>query len=312
MKRIRIVVNAGALLLVSALATMTGAAQKMPVFVSIAPQAYFVNKIGEGLVETWVMVEPGAQPHTYEPRPKQMIALSRAKIYFTVGTEFESVWLDRFKAVNPNLKIVHTDADIKKFPMEEVHYQEDEKEDHPGPSSKEVPKSKHEQQHVHGIKDPHTWLSPPLALLQSRAVLCALVTEDPAHRAMYEANYRRLAVEILDLDAEIRNIIHGKGKKIRFMAFHPAWGYFARAYGLEQIAVEVEGKEPKPSQLKELIERAKEKNIKVVFVQPQFSTRSADTIAKALGGHVAFADPLASDWAKNLKDLAVEFESALR
>ncbi|MBI4776885.1 MAG: zinc ABC transporter substrate-binding protein [Deltaproteobacteria bacterium] len=312
MRRIRLAMNTAALLLILASPTITGAAQRMPVFVSIAPQAYFVNKIGEGLVETWVMVEPGAQPHTYEPKPKQMIALSRAKIYFAVGIEFETVWLDRFQAVNPDMKIVHTDADIRKFPMEEEHHPHDEKEDRTGGPSMEAPKTTHDQQHTHGVSDPHTWLSPPLALLQSRAIVCALVAEDPAHRDTYEANYRRLSVEILDLDAEIRNIFVGKQRKIEFMVFHPAWGYFARAYGLEQIPVEVEGKEPKPLQLKELIERAKAKNIKVVFVQPQFSTRSADTIANALGGHVAFADPLASDWAKNLRDLAVKFESELR
>ena len=290
MRRIRIAVNAGAFILVLALATITDAAQRIPVFVSIAPQAYFVNKIGEGLVETWVMVEPGAQPHTYEPRPKQMIALSKARIYFAVGIEFETVWLDRFKAVNPAMTVVHTDADIRKFPM----------------------KADHDEQHAQGTTDPHVWLSPPLAALQSRAILYALVKKDPAHGAIYEANYRRLAMEILDLDAEIRGRFVGKGKNLEFMAFHPAWGYFARAYGLEQIPVEIEGKEPKPLQLKELIEHAREKHIRVVFVQPQFSIRSADTIAKALGGNVAFADPLAADWAKNLRDLAAKFESVLQ
>ena len=312
MRRIRIAVNAGAFILVLALATITDAAQRIPVFVSIAPQAYFVNKIGEGLVETWVMVEPGAQPHTYEPRPKQMIALSKARIYFAVGIEFETVWLDRFKAVNPAMTVVHTDADIRKFPMKAAHHEPREKEDGAAASSIGDPGPDHDEPHAHGTTDPHVWLSPPLAALQSRAILYALVKEDPAHRDIYEANYRRLAMEILDLDADIRGRFVGKGKNIEFMAFHPAWGYFARAYGLEQIPVEVEGKEPKPLQLKELIEHAREKHIKVVFVQPQFSIRSADTIAKALGGHVAFADPLAADWAKNLRDLAAKFESELQ
>ena len=162
MRRIRIAVNAGAFILVLALATITDAAQRIPVFVSIAPQAYFVNKIGEGLVETWVMVEPGAQPHTYEPRPKQMIALSKARIYFAVGIEFETVWLDRFKAVNPAMTVVHTDADIKKFPMKAAHYQPHEKEDGAGASSIGDPGPDHDEQHAHGTTDPHVWLSPPL------------------------------------------------------------------------------------------------------------------------------------------------------
>jgi zinc transport system substrate-binding protein len=97
-----------------------------------------------------------------------------------------------------------------------------------------------------------------------------------------------------------------------FMVFHPAWGYFARTYGLEQIAVEMEGKEPKPADLKRLIRHARERGIKVIFVQPEFSTKSAEAIAKAIGGKVVLANPLALDWANNLKEIASEIKAALK
>jgi zinc transport system substrate-binding protein len=96
------------------------------------------------------------------------------------------------------------------------------------------------------------------------------------------------------------------------MVFHPSWGYFAHAYGLKMVPIEIEGKEPKPAQLRELIEHARENGIKFVFVQPQFSARSAKLIAGEIGGQVVFADPLAEDWADNLRGVARKFETALR
>jgi zinc transport system substrate-binding protein len=99
---------------------------------------------------------------------------------------------------------------------------------------------------------------------------------------------------------------------MRFMVFHPAWGYFAQAYGLRQVPIEVEGKAPKPAQLMALIDHARESGIRVVFVQPQFSTKSAALIAQEIGGQVAFADPLAEDWPQNLRQVAEKFRAALR
>ncbi len=99
---------------------------------------------------------------------------------------------------------------------------------------------------------------------------------------------------------------------MKFIAFHPAWGYFADAYGLEQVPVEIEGKEPKPAQLKELIRSAREDNIKVIFAQPQFSAKNAKVIAGEIGGEIIFADPMAYEWLENLKDVADKFRDALK
>jgi zinc transport system substrate-binding protein len=241
-------------------------AEKISVFVSILPQKYFVEKIGGDRLNVFVMVEPGANPHSYEPKPQQMMALAQAKAYFAIGVNFEEVWLPRITASNPKMMVVKTDAGISKIPMQ--------------------------ADHLHGIKDPHIWTSPPLVKIQASNILRGLLAVDPTNRFIYEANYKKFVVELEDLDAELKTIFKGK-MHLRFMVFHPAWGYFARAYGLEQVPIETGGKEPKPAQLRQLIERAQKQGIKVIFVQPQLSTRSAETIAGAIGGKVVFADPLA-------------------
>ena len=270
--------------------------EPLPVCVSILPQKYFVEKVGGNLVHVSVMVPPGANPHLYEPKPGQMAALAKMKIYFAVGVTFEDVWLPRLAAINPEMRIVHTEEGIQKIAMEShVHGEGKTGEDHD-----------HQ-----GIKDPHVWLSPPEVKIQARNILRALQEVDPLHEAVYEKNFKAFEKEINALDEDLRQIFAGK-KGMKFMVFHPSWGYFARAYGLTQVPVELEGKEPKPGQLKALIELAKREGIKVIFVQPQFSARSAEIIAKAIGGQVVFADPLSPDWSNNLRDQAEKFKAALR
>ncbi len=271
------------------------AAERVPVFVSIAPQAYFVQQIGKDLVDVQVLVEPGADPHTYEPKPQQMVALSRAVLYFAIGIEFETAKLAKISAVNPRMQVVHTDHGIMKLPManHDDHGKKDE----------------HGEDHHQGSLDPHIWLSPPLAMLQARSILAALQAVDPVHRSTYEANYRSFILDIVDLDAQLRATFDGlKGSP--FMVLHPSWGTFAHTYGLRQVPIEVEGKSPKPAQLQDLIARARTGGVKVVFVQPQFSSKSAEQISKAIGGRVAVVDPLARDWSNNLRQVAEEFKNA--
>lgn len=290
---------------------VAGAAGPVPVFVSIAPQKYFVEKIGGKLVEVSVMVEPGANPHNYEPKPRQMVALSKAKTYFGIGISFEDVWLKRIAEANPDLLIVHTEAGLKKIRM--IAHRHDEEPPHRDHGEKDGHHDEGERaEEPHEIKDPHVWLSPHLVMLQARNILQALLAVDPSHRSVYEANYKEFILELVELDAEIRGVFAGKGEDVEFMVFHPSWGYFARAYGLGQVPVEVGGKEPKPANLNRLIQHAKKKGIKVVFVQPQFSTKSAEVIAKAIGGQITFADPLAPDWADSLRKVASSFKAALR
>ena len=269
------------------------AGERVSVFVSIPPQKYFVQQIGGSQVAVRVMVRPGADPHTYEPKPQQMVALSTAKLYFAIGIEFEAARLDKIISANPRIKVIHTEQGIRKIPMAAHRH-----------SRKDIPRA-------HNGLDPHIWLSPPLVMTQARTILEALKTVDPANRVNYETNYKAFIARLENLDQELRDIFRGR-RGLRFMVLHPSWGYFADAYGLKQVPIELEGKKPGPSSLKALIEYARENNIKVIFVQPQFSPESAKLIAKEIGGEVAFVDPLAENWLANLRTVAGKFMAALK
>jgi zinc transport system substrate-binding protein len=298
------------------------AIDKIGVFVSIVPQKFFVEQIGKDLVDVHVMVKPGADPHIYEAKPQQMVAISKSQLYFAIGIEFEKANLKKIVSTNPKMKVIHTDHGIEKLAMAAHHHHDDAGGYHEGEHHKEGDRD-HEKGENHGAAehkkdhheqiglDPHIWLSPPLVMVQARNILTALQEADPAHHAVYEVNYKAFITMLVDLDGELRSVFAGK-QGLQFMVFHPAWGYFAHAYGLKQVPVEIEGKEPKPVQLKELIQHARENKIKVVFVQPQFSTKSAKLVAREIGGQVAFADPLAEDWKANLQEVADKFQSALK
>lgn len=272
------------------------AADGIEVFVSILPQQYFVEHIGGDRVNVSVIAPPGTDPHIYEPKPGQMVKMSVARIYFAVGVPFESVWLEKFALANPKMEIVHTETGIQKMPMAS--------HDHDGEHASEEGRR-------HGMEDPHVWTSPPLVKIMAKNIRDALSDVDPAGKPVYDANYNAFAITIDELDMRLRNLLADIKAPKAFMVFHPSWGYFAKTYGLEEIPVEVAGKDPKPAQLGKLIDRAKAQSIKVIFVQPQFSAKSARTLANAIGGRVIYADPLAYDWAENLLRQAQQFREAM-
>lgn len=274
-------------------------ASPLGVFVSVAPQKYFVRKIGGNLVSATNLVPAGADPHTFEPKPRQMVALSKCELYFAVGVDFEKAWLRKIAAANPRMRIVQTDEGISKVPMTDSHR-------HGGNGDRRTSKAGQRD----GAPDPHVWLAPGPVKVQAAHILKALSEADPRNRLRYAAGYDAFLKELDALDAELRSLFSGlKGRA--FMVFHPAWAYFAEAYGLEQVPVEAGGKEPKAAQLQALIRRAKERDIKVVFVQPQLSMKSAEMVAREIGGAVVSADPLAENWDANLREVARKFRAAL-
>lgn len=246
------------------------AAGKPAVFVSINPQKYFVQQIGKDLVTVNVMVPPGASPHTYEPKPRQMAALARAELYFAIGVTFEKVWLPKIAAGNPRLKVVHTDQNVPKIPMVTPALQGEDAEQtavhHRKPQGQAHSHDGHH--HDRDGHDPHVWLA-PLVRIQAAAILKALIEIDPAHRQDYETNYDRFIAAIDALHRDLKVVFAGR-EGMQFVVFHPSWGYFAKTYALEQVPVEVEGKAPKPQGLKRLIEHARARG----FGQFSFSPSS--------------------------------------
>ena len=240
--------------------------------VSILPQEYFVKKIAQDKVEVNVLVQPGSEPETYEPLPQQLKTISESRAYIILGVSLERGWLIKIQSVNPNLVIIDSGEGISLIPNGE------EREDN---------------------LDPHIWLSPKLVKIQAQNIYQGLVSLDPENKAEYKQNLDDFMVEIDQLDAQIRQNLTGIENR-KFIVFHPAWGYFAQDYDLEQIPIEIGGKEPSPGELGELVKLAQTKNIKVIFAQYQFNARTAETIAKEIGGEVQFIDPIAPNWSENL------------
>ncbi len=269
--------------------------EPVEIFVSILPQKFFVERIAGDKAKVEIMVGPGQSPETYEPSPKQLTKLSTADIYFSIGVPFETAWMSRMSDINNHLKIVDTAAKASVFYTENYL-------DH------------HGEQTIgnHTIEDPHIWVSPVLAKRIAESILETLLEIDPENAVVYQKNFQVLQSDLDDLDIEIRKTLGSWIGKGSFLVMHPAWGYFAKTYDLEQIAIEHEGKSPSAKSLHKLINRAKNEKIKVVFVQDQHSSRMAETVASAIGAKVVRLDPLAENYIENLRTVVAEIAGSFQ
>ncbi len=259
------------------------------VMVSILPQEYFVKRIGGSRVQVQTLVQPGHSPATYAPTPKQMAALATTDIYFRIGVPFENALMPKLTRSIPRLPIKDLRQGIDLIELEESHEEHNEE---------------------HGDLDPHTWLDPMLALRQSMAVRDTLMQFDPEGAEEFNMNFSSLARDLKELDTQLKDILKPFAGKTIY-AFHPAYGYFCRAYGLKQKAINPDGKEPGARYLARLIEQANKDGVKVIFVQPQFSDKAARTISKSINGNVIALDPLAMDYLSNMRSIARQLTHSL-
>jgi zinc transport system substrate-binding protein len=256
--------------------------------VSIAPFKYFVEEIAGDDFKVNVMVPAGANPHIYEPFPEQINKLRRSDAYISNGyLGFEMTWLDRFYETNKTMKRLSLGDKID--PLVSGH--------------------KHEGDQVEGA-DPHYWVSPKCALIMATSVREFLCELNPLQKQKYEVNYDSLISKIQEVDKKALELFSGV-KNRSFMIFHPNLGYLARDYGLEEIPVEYEGKEPPPSRLKELIDRARKDGLKTIFVQREYDTKNAKAIASEIGAEVKIIDPLSEDWQKATMDILNALHNSL-
>ncbi len=249
------------------------------VVVTILPQAEFVEAVGGEKVNVTVMVPPGADPHSYEPIPSQMEAVARAKMYAKVGSgvEFELAWADRLMELNRDMLVIDCSEGIS---LQEMTAPDEDVEP--------------------GGMDPHIWMSPVNAKIMVQNICDGLVQVDPDNRAYYEGNRDVYLQELTQLDQDIED---GLSEVInrKFMVYHPAFGYFAEEYDLIMVPIQEEGKEPTSAGIKNLIEQAKEDDIKVIFASPQFNQESAQVIANEIDGEVISIDPLSRDYVSNMR-----------
>ena len=277
---------------------------KINALVGVPPHAALVERIGGNRVRVGVLIGPGQSPHTFEPTPKEVTRLAQARIFFTAGMPFEKRLLEKVKAIHPNLQVVDTreGVPLRWMTAAEAAADKDEKgpAEHPPAPGRE---------HA-GEPDPHIWLNPRYAKIQAATICRTLQAADPTYAEEFSKNLEALDKDLDRIDAKIAKALAPfRGKK--FLVFHPAFGYFADAYGLKQVAVEIEGKEPSARQLMAVIARARAEGARMIFVQPQFSAKSAEAVARAIGGVVAALDPLARDYPANLETIAEKIRAAL-
>ena len=269
------------------------------VFVSIQPQKYFVERIAGPDAEVSVMVPPGKEPHSYEPTPRQVSRLSEADIYFRIRVPFEEAFLPRVARSLEELVIVDTTENVERRHLDaHDHADGEEHADEEHGSAEE------------GAVDPHVWLGPLEVKEMAASIRDGLISLQPGREALYRENYREFAAEIDALHAELSEELSPYRGETMFV-FHPAFGYFADTYGLDQEAVELGGNEPSAAQLERVIEEARDEGVQVIFVQPQFSRDSAERVAQAIDGVVVPIDPLAEDWMANMRTIATRVREGL-
>lgn len=245
----------------------------LQVVVSILPQVWFAESVGGDLVEVSVLVGPGHSPATFEPTPKQLARLQKADLFISAGVPFESALIPRIRSLRDGPPLVGP-------------------EPHP-----------HSHGHGHHEIDPHIWLDPLQAKEWVRLYSEEFSRLRPESRRAFESRRDAILANLQNLHLEIQaQMLPFKGRD--FFVFHPAFGHFAKAYGLVQIAVEEHGHEPGPRQLTEVVEHALASGAKAMVVQPQFSQKAARTVAKSAGMEIVTLDPLSPHYDTNLLQIA--------
>ena len=263
---------------------------KFGIVVTVVPQVEMAERVGGDLVRVTLMVPVGQSPHDYAPTATQMAEVQDAEVYFKVGSgvEFETANMEDILEVNSHLIVIDGSQGIEIMEMED--HDHDTRADDVG-------------------LDPHIWLNPQNAIIMVENLLDGLVSADPNNATAYEENAAEYIAELEALDSEIQEMLAPYVNR-SFMIQHPAWGYYAHRYGINQLAVENLGDVPSPQELADLIDEAQNENVKVIFVSPQFDASSAVTIADGIDGSVVLIDSLAENYIENLRYVSQEMKEA--
>ncbi|MGC8764777.1 MAG: metal ABC transporter solute-binding protein, Zn/Mn family [Brevinematia bacterium] len=261
------------------------------IIVSILPQHEFVTRISGEKVKVVTLAGVGASPHDYEPSPLQMAEIGKASAYFTINVEFERGILPKIKSLYPSLRIYDTAKNVE---YRNIESHSDEKENH----KKE-------------IIDPHIWLGYKQVKTMLSNILEALIEITPENASFYRKNYKAYISEIDRTFSALSNKLSPHRGKTIFV-FHPAFGYLFDSFGLKQESIELGGKEPSQKHIVEIVKKAKKENVKIIFVQKQFSKIAAEKIAKAIDGKIVEIDPLAQNWLENINYIGNTISEALK
>ncbi len=256
------------------------------VTVSILPQKYFVDQIAGNLIDVNVLVPPGSSPHNYSILPSQMKNLAASKVWIQLGLlAFEDAWKEKFAEINKNLVIVNSSEGIQL--ISGIEHDDDDSDHHSG-----------------GF-DPHIWLAPTEVKIISLNTLNALKASFPEFADKFETNFTRFMTRIDSVTNQI-NVKFAALKNRNILIFHPTLGYFAQEFHLNQIPLELEGKEPSPKHMKDIVDLARKENIHVIFIQKEFDTENALQLSREIGGEIMVIDPLEYDWEKQILEITTK------
>ncbi|MHC1631414.1 MAG: metal ABC transporter substrate-binding protein [Methanotrichaceae archaeon] len=261
---------------------------KVKVVATIVPLGHFAEIVGGDKVNVAVLIQPGTSPHTFETSPSQMKLIENADLYVKNGAGLE-IWMDKIIQANKNMFVVDSSTDVDLIKMKQG--------DH----------GSHESIRT---TDPHIWLSPRNAAIQVKNICDGLIQIDPSNADYYRKNRDNYILKLEDLDSDLNDTFSGSEER-KFIVLHPAWSYFARDYGLEQIPILSSEKEPGPKYLTTIVDKAREKNITIIFVDPNFNPKSAEIVAKEIDGRTVPLDPLAENYLENMKYVGSEIASSL-
>lgn len=281
-------------LLISACADLVKPVEtnRLQVTVSVAPQAWLVERIAGDLVTVQTMVGSGDDPHTYEPTPAQMVALSDTDIYFTIGIEFEAAWMPKLTNSNRAMRVVASDWGVEKISagINDGGLTNDDPEE----------------------MDPHIWYSPKRMRVVAQTIAKELVHFNVQNKDTYLKNLETVLSEIEAIEGEVSTTLSGMPHR-HFLIIHPTLGYLAADFGLVQMAVESEGQEPGPEDLANLITQALAYEVTAVFYQKGDNVNSAQAIARQLGSERVFEiESMPADWPAGMLHAANQLKEALQ
>lgn len=256
---------------------------------SIEPLRYLVEQIAGDRYEVLSLTPAGVSPETYEPTPQQLVSLSHAEVYFSIGTlGFEQTKLKKMVEETPQLQLCQLTDSIELLPASCSH-------DHGNATNN------------HATTDLHIWMSSKNMKRMGKYVCAELSKRDSAHATYYAERLRKFEAKADSIDEVIRTTLKPLASRT-FVIYHPALAYFAREYGLTQLSLETDGKEPTPQVMASLIATCKANRVKTIFVQQEYSGKMAERLATELGLQIVRIHPLAHDWDKEIVRIAKSFK----
>jgi len=266
------------------------------IIVSIEPQKTFVEKVTEDLVDINVVIPQGYSPANYQPSPREIQDISNGHSYFSIGVESEKAFIiPKLKDLNKDIELIDLQEKVKEK-YELIYIEEEHNKDH---------------NHDEGDVDPHIWLSPSRVIIIVEAIRDYMVEVDPTNKSQYIDNAEEYIIELKKLDQDLRSTFKELDKKA-FIIYHPAFSYFAKDYGLEMITIEEDGKEATAIRIQNVVDFAKNNDIKVVFYQDEFDSNQAKIIANEIGGEVVEVSPLSGDYINNMYEIRDKFNKVLK